>query len=434
MLESLTSGLSLYFVILMSILAVIDFLTFFRKSHLNFKGILTGLGILGTFLGIFLALLPFDSTEIDNSIPKLLDGMKLAFGTSVFGMSLSVLLSIIQNFFPDRNLDSKENEIGKELCQIAANQKESHAHLSAIKEKNEETKKAIVNTNASQEEHLNSLKDLLNISIEAKKEALEVSKKDLDTSTLISEEIATLRIEEAKFFDDSRLSQLHIKDNLEQQFDAVRTDLKEALEKLSEGANKEIIEALEDVMKEFNTKLSEIVGDKFDSLKQACIDLIKWQENYKSSITEFESNLNKAIQGIDHSKSSLETISSYQENFLKLSQESKESIEAGRGLLEGNTNLAQELAVIMTKLKEAQIDLNNFPKEIADIKEEYAKLPEVMKNSHDAVYNDYAKLNDDMGKATTELNNALTNLTSEFSNNYREFLAQLDRLMLTNNR
>lgn len=50
------------------------------------------LGILGTFTGIIIGLLNFDTESIDTSIPVLLDGLKTAFITSIVGMFLPFYL------------------------------------------------------------------------------------------------------------------------------------------------------------------------------------------------------------------------------------------------------------------------------------------------------------------------------------------------------
>lgn len=60
--------------------------------------LLTSLGILGTFMGMMSGLsgLDFsDSANIINSIPTLLDGMKFAFGTSVAGVSCSIIFNML---------------------------------------------------------------------------------------------------------------------------------------------------------------------------------------------------------------------------------------------------------------------------------------------------------------------------------------------------
>ncbi len=50
------------------------------------------LGILGTFIGIIIGLLNFNTESIDTSIPVLLGGLKTAFITSIVGMFLPFYL------------------------------------------------------------------------------------------------------------------------------------------------------------------------------------------------------------------------------------------------------------------------------------------------------------------------------------------------------
>jgi multisubunit Na+/H+ antiporter MnhG subunit len=54
--------------------------------------ILTTVGILGCFLGIAIALLNFNSSDLTNSIPLLLEGIKTAFWASVFGIGGALLI------------------------------------------------------------------------------------------------------------------------------------------------------------------------------------------------------------------------------------------------------------------------------------------------------------------------------------------------------
>lgn len=57
-------------------------------------GLLTTVGVFGTFYGIFIGLQQFDVTAIQESVPALLDGLKLAFATSIYGMFLAVIWRI----------------------------------------------------------------------------------------------------------------------------------------------------------------------------------------------------------------------------------------------------------------------------------------------------------------------------------------------------
>ncbi len=76
--------------------------------------LLTSLGILGTFVGIFVGLWDFNVRDIKESVPPLLEGLKVAFLTSIAGLGAATLLKILMalGIFPER---SAEEEEGKEM-------------------------------------------------------------------------------------------------------------------------------------------------------------------------------------------------------------------------------------------------------------------------------------------------------------------------------
>lgn len=65
-----------------------------RRFASSISGHLTALGILGTFVGIFFGLYYFRVDQLDKSIPLLLEGMKLAFTTSIAGLTTSTFLRV----------------------------------------------------------------------------------------------------------------------------------------------------------------------------------------------------------------------------------------------------------------------------------------------------------------------------------------------------
>ncbi len=69
--------------------------TYFNSS---ISGAMTGLGILGTFLGLSLGLSSFSGNDIftiSENVAPLLDGMKVAFHTSVYGIFFSLVFSFV---------------------------------------------------------------------------------------------------------------------------------------------------------------------------------------------------------------------------------------------------------------------------------------------------------------------------------------------------
>ena len=64
-----------------------------RRIIEYFPTLISTLGVLGTFWGITKGLMAFDTSDLDKSIPGLLDGLKTAFFTSLAGMIGSMFLS-----------------------------------------------------------------------------------------------------------------------------------------------------------------------------------------------------------------------------------------------------------------------------------------------------------------------------------------------------
>jgi len=85
--------------------------TVMHRNQLNqVAGALTGLGILGTFIGLSLGLQSFSTgttAEITKSIAPLMDGIKVAFHTSIYGM----VFSLVFNYVYKRKLYEAETAV-----------------------------------------------------------------------------------------------------------------------------------------------------------------------------------------------------------------------------------------------------------------------------------------------------------------------------------
>ena len=87
-------------------------------THTNTAGsILTMVGVFGTFIGIYVGLQDFNPVALQDSIEVLLNGLKIAFGTSIVGIGSALLLKgIISPFvqkFIQIGTDPNEEAIGK---------------------------------------------------------------------------------------------------------------------------------------------------------------------------------------------------------------------------------------------------------------------------------------------------------------------------------
>lgn len=108
-----------------------------------FPSLVSTLGVLGTFVGITKGLMTFDTTDLDNSIPGLLDGLKTAFFTSLAGMIGSMILSI----FINKKQDEKDGGIS-DINQAAGEITQS---VKAMSDANIETIRSIQQQLAEQE-------------------------------------------------------------------------------------------------------------------------------------------------------------------------------------------------------------------------------------------------------------------------------------------
>ncbi|HIP30318.1 MAG TPA: hypothetical protein EYG93_00395 [Sulfurospirillum arcachonense] len=94
--DVLLDPVNLVFVVIIFILALIDI-----KTKKDFKSQIVSVGVLGTFVGIFIGLQGFNPEDIMNSVNKILSGLKTAFFTSIVGMSVATILSIIEKLKDD---------------------------------------------------------------------------------------------------------------------------------------------------------------------------------------------------------------------------------------------------------------------------------------------------------------------------------------------
>ena len=277
-----------------------DFHSHAKKNYKDFKSIIVSTGVLGTFIGIFIGLWGFDSTNISNSVPQLLEGLKLAFITSIIGMFLAVLLAVIQKIKEVGNFEDEItvlNNINKQLENL-----------------NNTTEKSKLNT------ILNSINEKLTTLDDIKKHneilpRINTKLDSIDTNIkILSSNISSVKEELGK-------NQNILFNFLQKELKTINDSLKEAVETLAEGATEEIIDALNKVMKDFNNNLVETFGDNFKKLNESVLKMIKWQNNYKDAIEQFEKSLKATLDNTENSnKQTIKLINTSFADFMKSNQ------------------------------------------------------------------------------------------------------------------
>ena len=278
---------NVFFTAFMIALFVWDYRTYGTQGHKDLKSIIMSSGVLGTFVGIFIGLLDFDTFSLQSSIPMLLDGLKTAFYTSILGMGLAILLSILQK---SKNIKSTEESDIDFLFQ----------------------KLELLN-------HLHHLHHLTKLErIPTRDYIVDASHKNY---TLI-----------------------------ESCFAEVNTSLKLAVSELAKGASRELIIALESVIKDFNTNLQTQFGENFKELNAAVGKLLSWQEEYRHFVQEtqtllrnVEGTLSNTQNAMHASQQTLEQILSQNERVSAFYEENLKIIQSCEAQ---NTKLQAHLAHI----------------------------------------------------------------------------------------
>ena len=292
---------ALFFALIILSVFVLALLARFRERFQRFKRLegsgptlLTTLGVLGTFVGIALGLLDFDVRNIDESVPQLLAGLKVAFLTSILGLATSIALKAVQTVTPES--EAEETEVTPEVI---------HTALRSIREGIDEA--------AARERE--SLEDLRK-SVSA----------DSDSSLLT--QIQRLRTD----FKDGQ--------------NELTKEFRQFAETMAENNSKALIEALEQVIRDFNTQLNEQFGENFKQLNEAVGALLTWQENYREHVEALEHRLEAAIRATEASEQALREIAGHTEQI-------PETLQSLRNILKGLDEHLTTVAGLRDKAIEA---------------------------------------------------------------------------------
>ncbi len=264
------------------------------------SALLTTLGVLGTFTGIFIGLLDFDVSKIDESVPQLLAGLKIAFVTSILGMGAAIALKIVQALTPQPSTEKTE-----------VTPEDIYAALTSI---NESVDKASEQQMAALDEVRKAISS------------------EGDSSLLT--QVQKLRTT--------------VLDGLQE----LIKEFRDFAQTMAENNSKALIEALESVIRDFNTQLNEQFGENFKQLNEAVGALLTWQENYRNHVEALEDHIEAAVRGIEASETALKEIVGHTERIPE-ALSSMEEVLAG---LMGATEDLKEHLEAVSLLKEQALE------------------------------------------------------------------------------
>ena len=373
--------------------------------------ILIILGVLGTFIGIFIGLLDFDVENLENSVPQLLDGLKIAFATSVVGILFSILLRLFQTV--------KSPPIRREKLEVTPVQ--IHEILKSIEESIK---------NASERE-LQAIVNLQN-SISA------------DNDSSLNSQLKMLRTD--------------IKDGQKE----LNTEFKKFAKNITKNNINALIEALGEVMRDFNTQINEQFGDNFKELNNAVGALLKWQDKYKEHVEEVEKKIELIIEATQLSEITLSEIVKHVERlpvslaalesiYERSAKESETLLELMTSIGELRNNAMQAFPIIEENLHKLT---SNLSKTIEEITSEFKagivaqnQSLDALRRSQDSVldvsekmvYKTAEDLNSnfqkfdnemtqEMEKCLLKMGQSLVSITEKFVDDYQKMIISLTKL------
>ncbi len=367
----------------------------------NFPSSFTTLGVLGTFVGIYFGLQDFDTSNIEDSIPSLLEGLKTAFLTSIIGIFLSVLSKKISLLVLD-GVEKRDNK----------------------------------NSTGS----LNEL-ELLYENTETLKEIKKALGGDGDSSLLT--QIQKLRNEQRDNASD-------IKELLAKKFD-------EFSKLLQESNTEALVEAMKESTKQFNEQMKEIVDklvkENFEALNQSVQNMITWQTENKEGIETLIDQFKAVVNDFETSSTSIKEIAENTEKLTNDNSHLKKLIEQLQAVMVDDTkyqDIVHKLTSSIETLKNnteafdnTTNKLNNWVKEQMNFSDSVAvllnKLKEVknIKDINEVFWKNTEKqLNEGVGlikQSSKSLSNDLENINEKFyerlDNTFQNFDNALQRMV-----
>ena len=279
------------------------------KEITTIPNLIASLGIIGTFAGIFGGLLDFNTEQLDDSIPKLLDGMKTAFATSLLGLTLSNILKSLQSSRVKSVVKKSGKDVGdvslEKIASLMFDIKETIVNsnselVSSIKDIKENTIKV-------SEQNQIAMKSLVEELVGNKEESLVGQMKKLRESLVKAQDEAQERLSSGLEKMGTQLDNLvktnnSISSEIERGNNVLIDEFRIFAKNMAENNMKAFTEAIQECIKDLNNQLQEQFGENFKHLNLAVEKLLEWQVHYKETIEKTTANQIELYNGMNMAK------------------------------------------------------------------------------------------------------------------------------------
>lgn len=299
------------------------------------SGLLVGLGLLGTFIGLTIGVMDFDSTSteaIQNSINELLNGMGTAFATSLVGMACSLLFIIFDKISINglqRNLDHICSILDEEYY---ISQPEKYSLIYDRQNQNLINLFTSTDDKGNEIKPGNALRDLLNISRQQNTDLTNLFEEIIfpQTNKAMHESLKPL-VEQVN----------QVAKTLGDKLDSFANSVKSPGDNMANGIVKDLKDAIDKMARELKSSVSDSMSGKIDGLEYAV-----------KSLASFPSQVESMTQSMVSNFSNIESlVNKLANNTASTNDEIINSVKEQIGLATTNmSNLTQNLQTTMDKI------------------------------------------------------------------------------------
>lgn len=321
-----------------------------RRIIEYFPTLVSTLGVLGTFWGITKGLMAFDTSDLDQSIPGLLDGLKTAFFTSLTGMIGSMFLSAFISKKQDErdggisDINQAAGEITKsvkamsdantetmrsiqqQLTEQEADRKAFYRTVGEVMSKISDTQKSITSAIDSlvvlQRSQENSLADIKEATTQQSvainsvaKYSQEVSEythhlgEILDVISGMSGTEDEINEKVGKLKEIIHGEVIEIEDNMAKTNKLLESKFDEFTELLKKSNTEALVEVMKKVTEEFqkqmNSLINKLIQENFDQLNTSVEKLNQWQQENKEMIASLTHQYREMSDNFEATSTSL---------------------------------------------------------------------------------------------------------------------------------
>tara|TARA_Y100001970_G_scaffold16509_1_gene18564 strand:- start:3531 stop:4868 length:1338 start_codon:yes stop_codon:yes gene_type:complete len=403
---------------------------FLSSIAVNAPSLLTSLGIFFTFLGIFIALQSFntETDKIDESIPPLLSGLKLAFFSSVLGLAGAIVFRGLKPLI--------EKEISSEEVSAA----DLHKELIKLNEGTLAVKDAIIGEgDASLSTQIMKLRtDFRDFAEKVKEDGSEALIKALeevikDFNTKINEQFG----ENFKQLNQAVAALLEWQQEYKEQV----LKLTEAFQETQKGIDlvKTSIENIEESTSKIPDQMTKVddvfekTDNRMEELHKGLSTLSEMRERAESALPKIEEQMINMTQGFHDAIN--KQISSFNENFDAQQNNFNETNSkftgvldslniASDNLLESTGNVSQE---IKKTIESFQNEQNAMTQELqTSIKASASEVEQLMNQSIQSLD---SSMQEQLQRSLDILGNNLTSIVQRFVDVYEPFATRVQGIM-----